>query len=264
MPAPKKKTDKLALTTNSDKNHQTAVFAGSDDQQVISVSDSPIYDHRLKPSTGPFRANWRNPNEYPKPKSTNTAELAWEFLRRNEKYALHVSQMLALPIGEFRGGLTVKGNACLDGMACTPKARAGETVKKYRRRVAAESNGKAKGKIEKPCLTFINRWMLEQPVPVGQKYDSLAVQFAPDVVKVYRNRELTGRRVRLMMYPNEMAVRFRLDLPMVKQLDAARFKLNEAAKRFKKASKLAADKKKSDFLAFNGTARDKVLTPTEN
>ena len=235
MPAPKKKTDKLALTTNSDKNHQTAVFAGSDDQQVISVSDSPIYDHRLKPSTGPFRANWRNPNEYPKPKSTNTAELAWEFLRRNEKYALHVSQMLALPIGEFRGGLTVKGNACLDGMACTPKARAGETVKKYRRRVAAESNGKAKGKIEKPCLTFINRWMLEQPVPVGQKYDSLAVQFAPDVVKVYRNRELTGRRVRLMMYPNEMAVRFRLDLPMVKQLDAARFKLNEAAKRFKKA-----------------------------
>ena len=185
------------------------------------------------------------------------AWLSWEFLRRNEKYAEHAVQMLALPQGEFSGGLTSKGNACLDGMACTPKANPGETVKQYRKRVMAESNGKVKGRIEKPQSTFINRWMLEQPVPVDRQYDADAVQFAPNVVKVYRNKELAGRRVRLMMYQNEMAVRFRLDLPLGDQLPRAKVMLDKAVKRYKDAAKQSSKEKKDELLAFNGEARAK-------
>lgn len=258
MPAAKKAITTRKPPTKKVAKPKTASVANSADSVAPAVDSQPQNDVlHAKRSDAPFRAYWRNPNEYPKPKCRDMAELAWEFLRRNEKYAVHVSQMLALPPGEFSGGLTSEGNACLDGMVCTPKAKPGETVKKFQKRILKKTKDQSIGKIEKPQLTFINRWMLEQPVPVGQKYDPQAVQFDPNFVKVYRNKKPLGRRVRLMMYPNEMAVRFRLDLPMVKQLDAARFKLNEAAKRFKKASKLAADKKKSDFLAFNGTARDK-------
>ena len=199
MPAAKKAITTRKPPTKKVAKPKTASVANSADSVAPAFDSQPQNDGlNAKRSGAPFRAYWRNPNEYPKPKCTNMAELAWEFLRRNEKYAVHVSQMLALPPREFSGGLTSKGNACLDGMVCTPKAKPGETVKQFRKRILKETNDKTIGKIEKPQLTFINRWMLEQPVPVGQKYDPQAVQFDPNFVKVYRNKKPTGRRVRLM------------------------------------------------------------------
>lgn len=131
----------------------------------------------------------------------------------------------------------LKGNACLDGMVCTPAAKSGETVKQYRKRVKSETNGKTKPRIEKPQLTFVNRWMLEQPVSVKHPFDANEVQFVAGVVKMYRNKDLMGRRVRLMMYPNEIAVRFRLDLNLEIQLSKAKTMLAKAGKRFKEEAR---------------------------
>ena len=196
---------------------------------------------KSKPSIVLYLEDWRNPMAYPPPECKDMAWLAWEFLRRNKKYAEHVNQMRALPPGEFINGLSAEGNACLDGMVCTPAARPGETVDLYLKRVAKKSGGKIKPRIEKPQSTFINRWMLEQPVPVERKYEADEVQFVPGVVKMYRNKGLTGRRVRLMMYFNEMAVRFRLDLPLEIQLSKANLMLKRVAKRFKEEAKKNAE-----------------------
>jgi hypothetical protein len=183
-------------------------------------------------SDEPFRADWRNPAEYPPPDCDDMARLAWEFLRRNALYAQHVAQMVALPPGEYDKGLTAKGNACLDGMVCTPQAKPGETVRQYRKRVATESSGKKKGNIAKPQQTFRNLWLLEKPVPIDSPYDANEVQFVRDIVKMYRHKTLVGRRGGVMLHHNEALVRIRLDLPISFQLRAASPKLNKAAKQF--------------------------------
>lgn len=211
-----------------------------------------------KPFGAPFRAAWRNPDSYPPPNCKDIAWLAWEFLRRNEKYALHVRQMLALPQGEFSGGLTSKGNACLDGMACTPKAKPGETVKQYRKRTAAEAGGK-KGVIEKPQMTFVNRWMIEHPVPVERPHDGNDVKFVPNVVKAYRNMDLAGRRVRLMMYHNEMAIRFRLDLKPLEQIKQAEKMLKRAVQRFARDAKASKRTSDGDPLISHADSRIKDI-----
>lgn len=205
----------------------------------------------------PFSADWREPKEYPPPDCIDMAWLAWEFLRRNNNYAQHVQQMLALPSIEFEKGLTARGNASLDGMVCTPPAKPGENVKQFRRRVATETSGKTKVKIEKPQLTFINQWMLEQPVPVEHPYDPDVIQFVPNVVKVYRHQEPIGRRVRLMMYANEMAVRYRLDLPLQVQLKKAKQMLGRAVKRFDDVAKQSTNGKKDHGLVSNAKSRNK-------
>ena len=223
------------------------------------VFGSQLSNHGLeaKLSGAPFRADWRDSKGYPPPDCNDMAMLAWEFLRRNKKYALHVQQMRALPQGEYENGLTARGNACLDGVACTPSAKPGETVKQYRKRVATVTKNKTKGKIEIPQLSFINRWMLEQPVRVEHPYDPDLIQFVPNVVKVYRQQKPIGRRVRLMMYPNEMAVRYRLDLPLQPQLKKAKQMLDKAVKRFNDAAKQSTNEKNDDELVSNAKSRNK-------
>ena len=258
MPATKK-----AITTRTPPTKKVAKpkteSAANSANNGSSDFDSLPHDDELnaKPSGAPFRANWRDRKEYPPPDCNDMAMLAWEFLRRNKKYAQHVQQMLVLPSGEYEKGLTVRGNASLDGMVCTPLAKPGETVKQFRKRVATETGGKTKGKIENPQLTFMNRWMLEQPVRVEHPYDADVIQFVPNVVKVYRHQKPIARRVRLMMYPNEMAVRYRLDLPLQPQIKKAKQMLSKAVKRFNDAAKQSTNEKNDDGLVSNAKSRNK-------
>lgn len=258
MPAAKK-----AVTT---RTPSTRKVAKPKTESAASIADNgaPVFDSQpqddglnAKLSGAPFRADWRDQKGYPPPDCNDMAKLAWEFLRRNKKYASHVQQMLALPPGEYENGLTVDGNAKLDGTVCTPAAMPGETVKKFRKRVAKKTNGKTKGMIEKPQLTFINRWMLERPVRVEHSYDADVIQFVPNVVKAYRNKELTGRRVRLMMYHNEVAVRYRLDLPLQPQINKAKQLLSKTVKRFNDAAMQSSNDKKSEVLVSNAKSRKK-------
>lgn len=171
-------------------------------------------------SVEPFRANWRDPSQYPPPGCMDMDRLAWEFLRRNPLYAVHVQQMLALPDGEFVNGLTKKGGACLDGQVCWPPATKGETVSEYWKRHADRKKKGLKARISKPARTFKNRWSLNAPVLVSQNYDTEKVIFSrympvPSVVN-----GLEGANARLPLFPNEIAFRFRLDLSVDKQATA--------------------------------------------
>ena len=80
-----------------------------------------------------FRANWRNPSEYPPPGCEDHAWLAWEFIRRHPDYAAHAQQMLRLVEKERYGRRpSRKSHCCLDGVECWPAANKGETAKNVR------------------------------------------------------------------------------------------------------------------------------------
>ena len=150
MPAAKKSSTTRTTAANNSGKRKTVQPANSANQ-ISRVSDGVVKKHRAEstPSGMPFSADWREPKEYPPPDCIDMAWLAWEFLRRNNNYAQHVQQMLALPSIEFEKGLTARGNASLDGMVCTPPAKPGENVKQFRRRVATETSGKTKVKKKK-------------------------------------------------------------------------------------------------------------------
>lgn len=176
-----------------------------------------------------YRADWTNPDDYPPPHCRDQLWLAWEFLRRNEAYALHVEQMLALADGEYERRPGRTSDTCLDGLDCWPAALPAETARQYHQRMRAAGE---KGQIIRPILTFINRWALERPVPVSQRYDPAVIRFVQHNVGLKRNVNLLGRQYKLVLHANEAAIRFRLDMPLEPQLDAAKKRLEAAASDF--------------------------------
>lgn len=176
-----------------------------------------------------YRGDWNIPDDYPPPNCSDQLWLAWEFLRRNEAYALHVEQMLALDEGEYERRPRSTSATCLDGLDCWPPALRGETARQYHQRMQAQGE---KGQIIRPKLTFINRWALEQPVPVSQTYDPAVIRFVQHDVGLKCNATLLGRQYKLVLHANEAAIRFRLDMPLEPQLEAAKKRLQAAANEF--------------------------------
>lgn len=174
-----------------------------------------------KPQTG-----WRCKDAYPPLGCEDRHRLAWEFVRRNSDYAVHAQQMLQLlQVGEYETGIKRKSASVLDGVECWPAAKAGETAKQYFERMK-ESNVK-RPRIDKPRNTFVNRWSLLLPVPPDQAYDPKKVQFQNHEIKVKKHQNLLTKQFHLFLYPNEIAVRFRLDLPIPAQLAMAEKRLEE-------------------------------------
>jgi hypothetical protein len=212
-----------------------------------AATGEPNINHMPTPnaaaSVEPFRADWRDPSKYPPPGCEDMDRLAWEFLRRNPLYAVHVQQMLELPEGEFVNGLTKKGGACLDGQVCWPPATKGETVSEYWKRHADRKKKGLKARISKPARTFKNRWSLDAPVLVSHKYDTEKVIFSrfkpvPSVVK-----GLKGANARLPLFPNEIAFRFRLDLSVDKQAAALEPVLRREVKKYAEQLRSVSDQR---------------------
>jgi Family of unknown function (DUF6499) len=175
-----------------------------------------------------YSADWRKAEQYPPLGCSDAARLAWEFLRRNKHYAAHVAQMAALAENEYQGGLKKSSLSKLDGLECWPPAEPEETAKQYFTRTANESKGK-KGRVDKPCNTFLNNWSLAMPVPVSTEYDPNAVRFMPHKPGIKRYGNFQTKSTNLFLYPNEVAIRFRLDMRLEPQLDAAKLRLKTAA-----------------------------------
>ena len=178
-----------------------------------------------------FIADWRNPAEYPSPACAVPEAIAWEFLRRNEAYAVNLAQIHALDEGEFKGGLKPGSTSVLDGLHCQPPANPGETVQQYRARTFNQIT-KRRGRIFKPWQTFQNRWSLETPVSVDHEYDENHVRFLTHIVRLKHFGADAAKAMNQTLFTNEAAVRFRLDLSIVGQLDAARYLLSRAAEEY--------------------------------
>ena len=176
----------------------------------------------------PYIADWRKSEQYPSLGCEVADRLAWEFLRRNKHYAEHVVQMSALADNEFQGGLKKNSMSKLIGLECWPPAEPEETAKDYFARTTNKSKGK-KGRIDKPCNTFINKWSLATPVAATTDYDPCVIRFLPHKVGLKRHGDLQTKNFNLFLYPNEVAIRFRLDMRLKPQLETAKRRLDAAA-----------------------------------
>jgi hypothetical protein len=185
----------------------------------------------MEKTVQPFRADWRDPKKYP-PKSCNDRlRLAWEFLRRNAEYVKHFAQMQMLSEGEYEQGVKKRSRSVLDGLECWPPAKAGEIAVDYHERVTNEAKGK-RGRVDVPRNTFINRWALKSPVHPDQNYDPSIVQFDPPSIGLKRHGELQTKSYNLFLYPNEVALRFRLDLSWTQQAAQAKKRFEDEAKKY--------------------------------
>ena len=201
---------------------------------MATVADAPKRDfkHAHKGcQMKPYTADWRKTDQYPSLGCDDADLLAWEFLRRNKHYAEHVVQMSALANNEFQGGLKTNSMSKLIGLECWPPAEPDETAKSYFARTSNKSKGK-KGRIDKPFNTFINKWSLAVPVTVTTGYDPDVIRFLPHKVGVKRNGDLQTKSYNLFLYPNEVAIRFRLDMRLKPQLEAAKLRLDANAADF--------------------------------
>ena len=177
----------------------------------------------------PYKADWRKAEQYPLLACKEVEQLAWEFLRRNRHYAEHVAQMAALAADEFKDGLKKRSTSKLNGLQCWPPAEPDETAKDYFTRTTDKSKGK-KGRIDKPYNTFANKWSLAYPIDVTKEYDPGIIRFILHEVGIKRHEILETKSFNLLLYPNEVAIRLRLDLPIAPQLKSVNRRFNSAAK----------------------------------
>ena len=204
----------------------------------------------------PYRGDWKNAEDYPPIGCSDHERLAWEFIRRNANYAKEVERMAPfLESEEYTKGFKLNSESILDGVVCWPQAQPGETAKQFyeRMRIAKVKNSR----IDRPANTFHNTWSLKRPVPPETEYESGQVEFYSSNVGIFRNEEFKPRNVRLMLHPNEVAVRFRLDLPLTKQLSDAKRKLKDELQDYKSCQKILTKEQKTYVSIEN-----KLLTQT--
>jgi hypothetical protein len=197
----------------------------------------------------PFKADWKDASQYPPVDCQDSHRIAWEFVRRHPDYAAHAQQMLKLVESqEYEMGIKRKSLSVLDGVECWPAALAGETAKDYYARM--KINGIKRPRIDKPCNSFVNRWSLKTPVdPAVKEYPNQQVIFLKHEVKIKRHKQLETKAFSLFIYPNEIASRFRLDLPIKPQIDMASQKLEAMAKEYSAQVGTAADALKTQLAS---------------
>lgn len=177
-------------------------------------------------------SNWKNANEYPPFGCEDRQWLAWEFLRRNKKYAEHYEAISQLKPGEFDSGIAPDSDSLLSVTECVPPAMDGETAVAYRERMRRE--GVKSWKISKPKILFTERWMLAKPVAPDKNYSSKAVRFVEHQVKIAHPTNGERDSFKLTLAPNEVMVRFRLDLNIAPQLISTLARLADVVKEYER------------------------------
>lgn len=197
----------------------------------------------------PYKADWKDASQFPPVDCQDPHRIAWEFVRRHPNYAAHAQQMLKLVDSqEYETGIKRKSLSILDGVECWPAALAGETAKDYYARMKV--NGIKRPRIDKPCNSFANRWALKAPVdPAVEEYSNQQIAFIQHEVKIKRHKQLATKAFSLFIYPNEIAARFRLDLPIKPQIDMASKKLEAMAKEYSKQVGTAPEKLKAQLAS---------------
>lgn len=196
-----------------------------------------------------YKADWKNAGDYPPIGCEDAQWLAWEFLRRNSKYAEHVDAVLQLKAGEYANGISRDSDSLLSATECTPPALAGETAVMYHKRMSREDRV---GRISKPKIVFTDRWSLSKPVPPDMKYDPKLIKFVRHEVKIKQPTESRREYFKLSLAANEIMLRFRLDMNFAPQLISALARLDEAAQKY---DELITDKRSK----LRGTRKDSVL-----
>jgi hypothetical protein len=196
----------------------------------------------------PYSGDWKNAEDYPPIGCTNSELLAWEFIRRNVEYAKEVEVMAKfLETEEYSKGFKLNSKSILDGVVCYPEARPGETAEQFYKRNSIKRIKRRR--IVKPANTFTSKWGLKKPVPPETKFESGLVKFEKSHVRLKRTQEFKTENFRLTLHPNEIAARFRLDLPISKQLKQVKHMLVLEASEYDQRHKMLSDEEKTTYVA---------------
>lgn len=164
----------------------------------------------------PYRANWRDTNQYPQYGSKDYERLAWEFIRRSDEYAKLMTVFSRLADGEYHDGIKEESDTVLDGLKCVPKANGGETARAYYERTKQRKKG---GRILPPKWLLKSRWYMEPAellLPEAE-FDAFKMSFVPHVVAMRAPKGKSVATFSLPLWPDEIAFRFRLDVSLDKQ-----------------------------------------------
>lgn len=175
-------------------------------------------------------ANWKNANEYPPVGCEEYEWLAWEFLRRNKKYAEHFKAISHLKPGEFEKGISPDSDSLLAATECVPPAMDGETAVAYCDRMRRE--GVKRWRISRPKILFTERWLLAKPVAPEKNFGTKAVHFMAHQVKIAHPKNGQRDSFKLTLAPNEVMVRLRLDLNIAPQLISTLARLADVVKAY--------------------------------
>lgn len=184
------------------------------------TTDTPeIFKRQKLSAVAPkiYRADWMNPTLYPRSGASNQ-EIAWEFMRRDARYALHAFQMRKLVEShEFSGKFDCASPSSLEGLDCIPMPRKCNTVADYFKE-------NKDGEIINPRRTFQNRWCLNLPLDVTQPFSHEAVKFSAPLARINKRRGKPSEACKptLLLFPNEIAVRLKLDMSLEQQIEQIR------------------------------------------
>ena len=205
-----------------------------------------------------FSSDWKNPADYPPIGCINSEWLAWEFIRRNHDYAKEVEGMAKfLANEEFYKGIKKDSLSVLDGVVCYPEAKLGETAQEFHKRISQEKI--KRWRIEKPANTFANKWGLKKPVSPDTKYDSKVVVFQKAQLGLITTENFKYKSFALVLHPNEIAARFRLDLPIAKQIKHVTQKLMLEALDFEERLKKLTDDEKTEYISIANTEHTQTV-----
>ncbi|SNS31907.1 hypothetical protein SAMN06265795_102192 [Noviherbaspirillum humi] len=175
----------------------------------------------------PYHADWRDASQYPEYGSQDYERIAWEFIRRSDKYADLMTIFSGLADGEYQNGIKEDSDTILDGLECVPKAKAGETAREYYERTKKR---KKRGRILPPKWRLKSRWYMEpaELLLPSYEYDPYKTNFVPHVVAMRAPKGESVTTFSLPLWPDEIAFRLRLDVSFEKQLRDVRDRFNSA------------------------------------
>lgn len=213
-----------------------------------------------------YWAKWSVADDYPSPGDQNWRNWAWEFLRRNEQYALLVAWMNGLP-EEVRLREEPKADDLLEHVLCEPAPLAGQrTVGNYTEYCLANDISNV---IVMPIQVLRYCWGVNWPLapsdefiklsPDKQEYFfsvNLAEMLVPDYLA--QNElfpEFPFQEVRRIFSNKDVFFKFDLSEPLPGQLETAREKLQELRYAYYMKSLMAVN----DFANLNFPGSDDDL-----
>ncbi len=200
--------------------------------------------HRIE-----YWAKWTVADDYPSADDQNWRRWAWEFLRRNEQYALLATWMNSLPDGT-RLREESKADDLLEHVLCDPAPLAGQrTVGDYREHCRA--NG-IHAVIAMPILVLRHCWGVNRPLSPKEEFLDLSREeqdsfFCANTPKIVTPAHFTHeawlpdfpfQEVQSVLLSNEILLKFDLNEPLEGQFERAFERLRELRQSYFMKSRL--------------------------
>ncbi|MFZ7336942.1 hypothetical protein ACLS0R_11845 [Comamonas jiangduensis] len=210
--------------------------ATAEDWVDDETDEGCIFEHGLHLIE--YWAKWSVADDYPSPGDQNWRNWAWEFLRRNEQYALLVAWMNGLP-EEVRLREEPKADDLLEHVLCEPAPLAGlRTVGNYTEYCLANDISNV---IVMPIQVLRYCWGVNWPLAPSDEFINLgpdkqeyffSVNLAEMLVPDYLAQnelfpEFPFQEVRRIFSNKDVFFKFDLSEPLPGQLEIAREKLQE-------------------------------------